>query len=246
MLILGIDFETMGLNPDIHPICEVGAVLWDTEAHRSVQSLGCLLKVDPDSPFEQEAIDTHGLTFELLAKYGKEPLPALKRLLNMYMDAEYVVAHNGNACDRPFLRAWIQKSGLEFDEDKFWIDTLTDIEYPKKWNKQLTCLAAYHDFLNPFPHEAVGDVLTMLKVLDHYDMEKIITYAKTPWIGARITLPFEKNQWAKDHGYFWFKNETSKFWMKKMKEDKFEAEKAEVTAAGFILTKLDAIPDGVY
>lgn len=251
MLLLGLDFETQGLDPKVHSISEVGAQLYDTDYHRSVETMSYLVEVAPGAPFEQEAIDATGLTADILAKYGKNSLTTLKKLLNMYDDADYIVAHNGNACDRPFLRAWMTAHNLldVFPEDKFWIDTLTDVEYPnKRWNKQLTCLAAYHGFLNPFPHEAIGDVMTMLKVLDHYPIDKVIAYAKTPWIGIRLAIPFEKNQWGKDNGYFWYKdknNSNIKFWMKKIKEDKFEEENALVKAAGFLITRID-IPEGVY
>ena len=251
MLLLGLDFETTGLDPAVHSICEVGAQLWDTDYHRAIQSMGYLVQVGPEAQYETEAVAATGLTAELLAKYGKDSLRSLKQLLNMYDDADYVVAHNGNTCDRPFLRAWMSAHNMleTFPEEKFWIDTLTDIEYPnKRWSKQLTALAAYHNFLNPFPHQAIGDVMTTLHILDHYPIEGVIAYAKTPWVGAKVTLPFEKNQWAKDNNYFWYKNKENdriKFWMKKVKEDRFAEEQALVQAAGFILTRIE-VPEGVY
>src|ERR1700739_963442 len=120
MLLLGLDFETMGLDPKVHAIAEVGAQLWDTEYRRVIHSNGFLIKVPADAPFEEDAIATTGLTFELLAKYGKDSLRGLKQVLNMYDQADYVVAHNGNRCDRPFLRAWMASCGFteaEFPEN---------------------------------------------------------------------------------------------------------------------------------
>ena len=249
MLLLAIDFETTGLDPKLHAICEVGAILWDTNYHRAVLSMGYLVQVPENAPFEEEALKTTQLPLELIAKYGKESTKGLRQLLFMYEQADVVVAHNGTTCDRPFLQAWIAACGLDFDENKFWVDTLTDIEYPnKKWSKQLTCLAAYHGFVNPFPHQALADVMTMLSILDRYSIEQVITYAKIPWVGARITLPFEKNQWAKDNGYFWYrskKDDRIKFWMKKVKENRFAEEEALVREAGFVLTKIE-VPEGVY
>lgn len=248
MLLLGLDFETTGLNPAIHSICEVGASLWDTECHRAVQSMGYLVKVGAQAEYEADAVAATGLTPEILAKYGKDPERAIKQLLNMYDQADYIVAHNGNQCDRIFLRAWMAAYNLQeaFPEDKFWIDTLVDIEYPKKWSKQLTALAAYHNFLNPFPHQALGDALTALNILDQYPLDKVLAYAKTPWVGARLTIPFEKNQWGKDNGYFsYYKDNKFRFWMKKVKEDRFDDENSLVQAAGFSITKIE-IPEGVY
>ena len=50
MLLLGLDFETTGLDPAVHSICEVGAQLWDVDERRAIQSMGYLVKVsDPCS-----------------------------------------------------------------------------------------------------------------------------------------------------------------------------------------------------
>jgi DNA polymerase-3 subunit epsilon len=249
MLVLGLDFETLGLDPKVHAICEVGAQLWDTDNHRAVLSMGYLVQVPEGAPFEEEAMKATKLPLELIAKYGKESTKALRQLLYMYEQADVIVAHNGNTCDRPFLLAWIKSCGLDFDEDKFWIDTLTDIEYPnKRWSRQLTCLAAYHGFLNPFPHQALADVMTTLTILDKYPIEEVLAYAKTPTIGIRLTIPFEKNQWGKDNGYFWYKdkeNSSIKFWMKKIKANRLEEEEALVKEAGFSITQIE-IPAGVY
>jgi DNA polymerase-3 subunit epsilon len=247
MLLLGLDFETLGLDPKLHAICEVGAQLWDTDYHRAVLSMGYLVQVPENAPFEEEALKATQLPLELVAKYGKESVKGLRQLLYMYEQADVIVAHNGTTCDRPFLLAWIASCGFDFDESKLWIDTLTDIEYPKKWNKQLTCLAAYHGFLNPFPHQALSDVMTTLTILDKYPIEEVVAYAKIPTIGVRLTLPFESKEWAKERSYFpYYKDNKFQFWMKKIKEHKFDAEAKEAKDMGFLLTKLDVIPVGVY
>lgn len=211
-----------------------------------------MLTVPADAPFEQEAIDKTGLQPEFLAKRGYDPFSTIKKLLNMYDEADIVCAHNGNRCDRPFLRAWKEKYEItneaSYPDDKLWIDTLTDIEYPKGWNKQLTCLAAYHNFLNPFPHQAIGDVLTMLKVLGYYPLEQVIESARTPMVAAKIVyVPFEEKEWPKSHGFFsHYVNNKFKFWLKTFKANKFEAEAELVKAAGYQLEMLPEIPEGVY
>ena len=247
MLLLAIDFETTGLDPEVHAVCEVGAVLWDTDYHRAVLSMGYLVQVPENAPYEEEALKATGLPLALIAKYGKESVKGLRQLLFMYEQADVIVAHNGTTCDRPFLQAWITSCGLDFVEDKPWVDTLTDIEYPKKWSRQLTCLAAYHGFLNPFPHQALSDTLTTLTILDRYSIEEVVAYSKIPTIGVRLTLPFESKDWAKERSYFpYYIGNKFQFWMKKMKEHKFEAEAAEAKSMGFLLTKMDRIPEGVY
>jgi hypothetical protein len=215
--------------------------------------MGFLVEVAPDAPFEIEAIQKTGLTFELIAKYGKDSLRSLKQLLNMYDQADIICAHNGNNCDRPFLRAWMAAHNIGDDlmpEDKLWVDTLTDIEYPKGWNKQLTCLAAYHGFVNPFPHQAVYDVSTMLKVLEFYPLMQVIESAKTPIIAVRLHgISYDDREWAKTRGYFPYRDKDSgkfKCWMKLFKENKFDAELAEAKTAGYDVIRLEEIPEGVY
>ena len=88
--------------------------------------------------------------------------------------------------------------------------------------------------------------MTTLNILDHYPLDKVLEYAKTPWIGVRLTIPFEKNQWGKDNGYFsYYKDNKFRFWMKKVKDNRFDEEDALVQAAGFSITRI-SIPDGVY
>jgi len=251
-LVLGIDFETTGLNPKVHVICEVGAQLWDTEYHRAVQSLQCLVQPPVAAPpFEPDAIAATGLVPDLITKYGKDSLRSLKQLLNMYDQADVICAHNGNTCDRLFLRAWMDFFGFTdetFLENKLWLDTMVDIDYPKKWNKQLICLAAYHGFINPFPHQAMGDVMTMFAILDHYPIEQVIEMAQTPTIGARLTgIPYDDREWAKTRGYFpYYMSGKFMFWMKTFKENKLEAEAAEAKTSGYGLERLSKIPEGVY
>lgn len=236
MLILGLDFETMGLDPKIHKVSEVGAVLWDTDLHRGIHSMGYLVRLSPDTPFEDEALKVTGLTIDILAKYGKDSERALKQLLNMYEQADLICAHNGKECDRGFLRAWMEAHGLleVFPEEKFWIDTQYDIDYPKKWNRQLTCLAAYHGFVNPFPHQALMDVYTMFRILDQYDINQVLDYAKQPTVTLQALVSFDDKEKAKALGY-WAQYENGKFrmWMKTAKESKVQDEVAEAAGAGF-------------
>lgn len=253
MLILGLDFETQGLDPAVHAISEVGAVLWDTEYRRPVQSMQYLVQVPLDSPFEPEAVAKTGLTPELLAKHGKDSLRSLKQLLNMYDQADVICAHNGNKCDRLFLRAWMDAHGITDDvymEDKLWIDTLTDIEYPKGWNKQLICLAAYYGFINPFPHSALFDTMTMLRILGNAVLEDVILAARTPIIAVRLHgISYDDREWAKARGYFPYRDKDSgkfKCWMKLFKENKFEDELSDAKAAGYDIIRLEEIPEGVY
>ena len=250
MLVLGLDFESLGLDPTVHSICEVGAQLWDTNQHRAVMSMGYLVQVPEGTPFELEALTANNLTLELIKTHGKESIRGLKQLLYMYEQADVICAHNGTTFDRKFLSEWIYACELDFEDDKVWIDTMIDIEYPnKRWNKQLVCLAAYHGFLNPFPHQALSDVMTMLSILDRYPIGPAIASANSPAIGIKLlNLPYEDREWAKTHGFFPHRDKQSGkflFWMKTIKEFKFGEELHEARESKYDLEKIP-IPEGVY
>ena len=247
MLVCGLDFETTGIQPTASVI-EVGLVLWDTTIPAPVRVTGYLVNPGEAAVWETGVQELNKITPALCVEYGTDSLRALKQVLLWIQQADVVCAHNGLAFDRPVLKRWAEEHGLDWFPDKFWIDTMQDLRVASRSSNRLSYMAADNGFLNPFPHRAVFDVMTMLKLLSAHPIEQVIAYAKTPWVGAKVTLPFEKNQWAKDNGYFWYKNKENdriKFWMKKVKEDKFADEEVLVRAAGFILTKIE-VPEGVY
>ena len=86
-------------------------------------------------------------------------------------------------------------------------------------------LAAEHDFLNPFAHRAVFDVLTMFKVLSHYDIDEVVRYSKVPWVTVQAMVGFNNNKLAKERSYRW--NPDRKIWWRLVKQDKLEQERKE-------------------
>jgi hypothetical protein len=101
-------------------------------------------------------------------------------------------------------------------------------------------LALDAGFINPFPHRAIFDVLTMLKVMSRYPMADIINYQKMPYITVRamINKPFgptaeigaKEVAAAKSQRYSWQRIGDKEYlgcWVKRIKENQFEAEKAK-------------------
>ena len=120
----------------------------------------------------------------------------------------FIVAHNGISFDKPIFYAnatrWDMTAPLELP----WADTMIDIPYdPSIQTKKLSYLAAEHGFLNPFPHRAVFDVMTMLKMIQDYDMEWLLKLSKEPLVTliAATTHPKydggKSNEEAKARGY---------------------------------------------
>jgi DNA polymerase-3 subunit epsilon len=216
MLLLGIDFETTGLDIQTSKIIEIGAVLWDTETQTPVKIFSTLVDWPDLLEITQEITDITTITFEQVKKYGMLHLSAFDRFLDLHDEADYIVAHNGNNFDNPMLRANTRALNIDYKE-KSWIDTTTDIEYPAHIRtRNLVTLAAEHGFLNPFPHRAVTDVMTMMRILSKYDIDKIITRAKSPMIRIKANVSYEEKDKAKDIGFRW--DRENKKWYRDIKE----------------------------
>ena len=100
---------------------------------------------------------------------------------------------------------------------------------PAITTRKLTHLAAEHGFLNPFPHRAVSDVLTMLKVLSHYDIAPVLESARQPSFTVKACVSYDDREKAKARGYRW--DAARKIWTKIVKghrlNDEIEACKPE-------------------
>src|SRR5208282_1098920 len=114
-------------DPLAHSVTEVGAAMWDTDLRMPVRLMGYIV-YDPAAVWQDGASDCSGITQELCQRYGKDSESVLRMLVNWYGQADAVCAHNGNEFDRPFWNAWCERLGYGHakDENKVWIDTLTD------------------------------------------------------------------------------------------------------------------------
>ncbi|MCP4914641.1 MAG: 3'-5' exonuclease [Oligoflexia bacterium] len=201
MKILGLDLE--GINKDIKEginleedrISEIGAVLWDWNKHQPVKIVNELINEKRDIELTQEITDVTGIDQEMLDEYGLkdgEILQFSKRLISLMESADYIMAHNGGSHTRSdkgydfqMLEAFFKRLELTMPKTP-WIDTLIDLELPKevllasRGQKNLTMLATAHEFINPFSHRAVTDVLAMLKIVSRYDLDQMIEYSKSP------------------------------------------------------------------
>lgn len=237
--LLGLDFETTGLDFEKDRITEIGAVLWDVAAKAPVVIFNALVMHEDAPPITEEITRLTGITQAMIDDFGVPDLGAFARLNNLIAKAGAVVAHNGSGFDQPMLEAQMRRKACKFYEpQKLWVDTCQDIEFPAHiTTRKLTHLAAEHGFLNPFSHRAVFDVLTMMRVLSDYDVAPILESAKTPMKTCFALVSFADREKAKSRGYRW-KAET-KEWRKHVKAHKVEAEKAD---AGFEIRVEDFQP----
>ena len=226
MLFLGVDFETTGLSMENDRITEVGAVLWDTDRKAPLKVLSQYV-YDKDYPeLTPEITQLTGITQGDLLKYGRLPGQVLPELISLMDEADFVVAHNGTNFDRPMLEAHMQRLGIMYKDDVAWIDSSTDVNYPKSISvRKLSYLATEHGFLNPFPHRALFDVMTMLKIISCYDTNEIVNLSKSPNITIRAHVSYDDRALASGRGYRW--NPENKMWLKTVKELFLASEIAE-------------------
>jgi DNA polymerase-3 subunit epsilon len=177
MLITGIDLETTGLDTNTNKIIEVGLVLWDTDRKMPLNMYNELVFIRHDLP--EEITKITGITDRDLKLYGTELNERIYEELYFYFnEADYIVAHNGNLFDKPMLINNLACYDLVLP-DKPWIDTSCDIAFPDSMKtRNLKHLACEHNFINPFAHRALFDVLTMLNMVCKYDFINIMLFVE--------------------------------------------------------------------
>lgn len=223
-LLLGIDFETTGVNPEADDIIEIGAVLMhcDITTWTLVESFSDLVK--PNKAAIQNA-EIHGISENLARRYGWRSINAVFESIDEWrVTPDYIVAHNA-----PFEQSFLKAAGI--DLGKPWIDTMTDIPYPPgKGKGTLTHIAADHGILNPFPHRALPDVLTMFQVLSQYDLADVIKRASAVKVKLKAVCTFEQKDIAKSLGYRW--DQAERAWWRDVPEYEVDAERGRADEAG--------------
>jgi len=229
-MILALDFETTSADPETCDVIEVGAVLYDEVAQRPIAMMNELVsghEVPPEitkiTHITQKDVNNHGYLLEQVRI----------QLLNLCLDADFLVAHNANAFDRIiFNRVMTPREECPYA----WIDTITDVPYPDSITiRKLPYLAAEHGFCNPFSHRAVFDCLTMLKIMSQYDFSEIVEMSQLPLCTLIAQVSYDDRELAKARGYRW--EPLKRLWMKQMKIgiDK------EINEAGFGVKILEEI-----
>lgn len=231
--ILGLDLETTGLDKNKDQIVEVAAVVWDVNLKRPIMLEQMLINdvATKERMKEEDAYKGHGHTITSLDKHGVSLSVCLKRLIAICEseNIKAVVAHNGENFDKPFLL----KKYLEMDMRPEtigvlpWIDTREDIEYPEEWGagRKLSELCTEAGFLNPFPHIGIMDVMSMLKLLSHFDYETILQNSAIPWVTVQALVGYEDRELAKKERFSWEITGAKifpKMWVKKIRQNKLE------------------------
>lgn len=228
-MVAGLDLETTGLDLATDHIVEISYVIVDTAAKRPLHAASYLvyepnvMGVDPVKP---EITAINGITNDMLRQYGEHPEGVFTTMASEFKryGVEYLVGHNAINFDKPMLaRVWPKVTEWP------WLDTRADVEYPPSMTSmRLGHLAAEHGFLNHHAHTGLSDVLTMLKILGQYDIDKVIERSKTPWVVVRAFASFDQKELAKAQRYRWQEpgngKSYDKCWVKIVKQDQVEKE----------------------
>lgn len=211
MILLSLDFETTGLNPETDRVIEIGAITYSTNQKKCLESAGFL--VQSDVTVSEEVTKLTGIHQAAINKFGFSPADALENLIEMAKMSDAIVGQNVIRFDKRFIEQWSIREQLSFPE-KLWIDTRTDL--PGVEGRHLSYLAADHGFLNLFPHSALADCQTVLKIVSMYEIEKIVERAKSPTIVLISKQNRSDNELAKKRKFRW--NPDYKIWWKTIKD----------------------------
>lgn len=229
MRLLVFDLETTGLDVQRSRMIELAAVIWDTEIQSFCQLFSHLIQCD--TPIEDSAEEVHGISSFDLEHWGIPLESALAEFLVMSEQVDALLAHNGISFDIPILEREFRYSRFRMDDltqalrDRVVIDSMVDIRYPKKCaSLKLEYLAASHGFLNPFPHRALFDVMTLCRVISHYDLSTAYEQARIPdvrIIAPKVLPPWVdggvSNDQVKESGFRWSRDD--KQWWRIVKQN---------------------------
>ena len=157
MLLLIVDIETTGTNPQHDRALELGAILYSVPDRTSIAQIATLLP-SPKNPVEslnhinpsatQKAISTYQQTLTLFSAYAEI--------------ADYLIAHNSD-----FDSQWLGKSEIP-NTKKPWLCTAKDFQWSKIKQKRVSLkrLAYCYGVVMTQQHRALSDCQVIASIFD--------------------------------------------------------------------------------
>ena len=195
-LLLILDTETTGLDPQRDQCIEVGAVLFDV-AHRAVLSQVSFLLPCDDNP----ARPVNGIDPAVTRQ--PQPWPqALQCFEAMLAAADLVVAHNA-----AFDRQWFGLGPLPAIT-KPWLCSMEDLRWPA--DKRLRSNPSVRDLALAYgvpvwaAHRALTDCLYIAQVFERCpELEQLLQAGLEPRRLYRARLSYEERHKAREAGFRW-------------------------------------------
>jgi DNA polymerase III epsilon subunit-like protein len=223
--------ETTGLDRVADRPTEVGAILYTSTFKRTLESMAYLVR--GDVPITPRITELTGINQPMLDKFGYDSKDALEAWLDLANQSDAIAGQNVRRFDKPFFENWCLREGLLMPQ-KLWIDTRYDLVGVE--SKHLGYMAADAGFLNLFPHSALSDCQTVLKLIElQPSLDAVVARAQSPETVLIAVVSFEDRQKAKDRKYSW--NGGYRIWWKLVKEMDLQG---EVEAAPFDCAKAGA------
>jgi len=208
MNVLGIDFETTGVDPKKDKIWEIGLSVLNTKTKSILASFSSLINYKEGITIPDEIQKLCRILPEDVARFGAIPITvpgAIDEICKSY-NVQAFVAHNCNF-EISFLDE--ARKGFVFESGALpWFDTMTDIQYPDfMLGRGLEALCTYHRIVNLTPHRALSDVSAMLEILKHYDIEEIKTnfvkMMESETFVVEASVDFHRKELAKKEKFMW-------------------------------------------
>jgi len=220
-LFLGLDLETTGTDPKTCEILEVGAVLYDFDTHQPVVIMDELIT----GTVSPEITELTGIRQEHLGLAGKDLKEVLTTLSVWHQTCQGVIAHNGLIFDQPVLYRHAEALGVPLPE-RIWIDTMMDLPFPpsmKSYN--LGHLAYDHEIPPTFGHRALFDVLTMIRLVEKYNIDKAFELAQSPVVTVMAHVDFNNKDLAAVRKFHW-NPAPAKTWTRNMRRTAWAEQKS--------------------
>lgn len=219
MIVLGLDFETTGLDKVNDRPIEVGLSLWSTNYNRSIESRSFHIQSE-GVKIPADVMKKTGITQKMIDAKGWDPTEALEEVIDWVTRAEAIVAFNGRRFDIPLARLWAKRLGKEWPE-KFIIDPTSDLPETNDavspglpMQKLITMCAEEGIYYSA--HEAGADVSAMLRLMATRRFDFVLQRAESPVIVVQSHQRRNENDLVKKHKFRW--NPDNKIWWKAVKE----------------------------
>jgi len=235
MIVCLFDFESTGIDTKTARITEIGAILVDSSTWEVTNNkiFECYVYDNTYPKQSQEVVRVTGITDQVLLEKGIIPKVALTEFLAFSSVADYLIAYNVQY-DRGLLEAELDRNGITGTKQNY-LCGLKDVDYPEHYKcRKLSHLSLDHGIsVDPSKlHRAVGDVTLMAELFKKggYKLEDMVCYKSTPYIVIQALVNYDNRELAKEQRFSWEKaGDTTypKSWVKVIKQNTFEAEKAK-------------------
>lgn len=195
-MLLILDTETTGLDPDREKCLEIGSILFHVGSRSVLAQHSFLLPVDSN---EAETINKIPAEITRIPQPWQEGLTFLESLINC---ADLIVAHNA-----AFDRQWFGRHPLPVI-DKPWLCTMEDVSWPE--NRQVRARTSIRELALAYEvpvwsiHRALSDCIYIAEVFRRVeDLDLLLTQALEPRKLFRAVISYEDRHLAKKAGFTW-------------------------------------------